>query len=98
MGNITTDKYGNAHQHKVTLTNLEPGTKYYYRVTYNTDVKTGDFYAGVSNNQPSFSFYAYGDTRTYPGNHNLVAGQIMTYVNNNPQSQTFVSSALMSIH
>jgi hypothetical protein len=89
-GSQNTTEYGNDHQHKVTLSSLQPATKYYYRVSYNGSVKEGDFYTGVDNSQITFSFYAYGDTRSYPAQHNLVAAQIMNSINNDPASQTFI--------
>ncbi len=92
LGNISVNEYGTDHQYKTELTDLFSGTKYYYRVTCNGSSKTGSFFTGISNDTTSFSFYVYGDTRSNPQNHDLVAERIMASVNNTPNSQTFVIS------
>ena len=43
-GSQVTTEYGADHQHKITLTGLTPGTKYFYKVTIdNSELKKGDF-------------------------------------------------------
>jgi hypothetical protein len=93
IGSETTVEYNEDHQHKIMLENLEPGTKYYYRVSYETtSVKTGNFYAGAPDNQTNLSFYVYGDTRSNPSAHNSVAEQVVQEVELSPESQTFIIS------
>ena len=89
-GSQNTSEYGNDHQHKITLTGLQPSTKYYYKVTYNGAFVEGSFYTGASDGQTSVSFYAYGDTRSQPNQHDNVAAQILNSINNFPASQTFI--------
>ena len=89
-GTLTTTEYGSDHQHKATLDNLQPGTHYYYQVTYDNTAKTGHFFAGIPATQTAFSFYAYGDTRSQPSEHDAVAEQILNSIANDPDSQTFI--------
>ncbi len=89
-GDITTTEYGDDHQHKAELTDLDENTKYYYKVTGSGEEYTGSFITGKPDSEYNFSFYAYGDTRTYPDKHDLVAEQIMSEISNNPESQTFI--------
>lgn len=90
-GNQLTTEYGTDHQHKFTITGLVPGTKYFYKVTVNDAAsKTGDFIAGPADNETRLSFYTYGDTRTYPENHDAVAKKILDEIALNPQSQSIV--------
>jgi hypothetical protein len=90
IGSQNTTEYGNDHQHKINLTGLQPGTKYYYRVSYNGSLKEGSFYTGADDNQTQVSFYAYGDTRSQPAQHDLVAAGILNAISNDPASQTFI--------
>lgn len=89
-GTITTTEYGTAHQHKAILTGLTPGTKYFYKVTINGEVKTGTFYSGADTNATKVSFYAYGDTRTNPADHNAVASKILDEIALKPASQSLI--------
>jgi len=92
-GTLTSSEYGSDHQHKVELTNLQVSTKYYYSVNYNNSVKTGSFRSGAADNETQVSFYAYGDTRSYPSDHDDVAQCLRTKLNNFPESQTFILSS-----
>lgn len=64
------------HRHQQLLDNLTPGTKYYYRVTIGINSYTGGFHAAPDADASALKFLAYGDTRTYPADHNTVAGKI----------------------
>ena len=64
-GNTLSSEYGAAYQHKYLLTNLTPGTKYYYRVTVGGTPYTGSFYAAPAGGAAALKFLAYGDTRSY---------------------------------
>ena len=93
MGTVNSTEYGTDHQHQYTLTDLEPETKYYYRVSYDTlSVKTGSFYTGATDNEANISFYAYGDTRSNPAAHNSVAQQVVNEIEQEPETQTFIIS------
>jgi hypothetical protein len=90
-GTQLTTEYGTSNQHKITLTGLTPGTKYFYKVTANnTDSKTGDFIAGAADDETVVSFYAYGDTRTYPAPHDGVAKKILDEIALDPKSQSMM--------
>lgn len=90
-GSQVTTEYGADHQHKITLTGLTPGTKYFYKVTIdNSELKKGDFITGVADNEAVVSFYTYGDTRTYPVNHDAVARKILDEIASDPQSQSLM--------
>lgn len=90
-GTQLTTEYGTDHQHKFTITGLTPGTKYFYKVTVNdTESTTGDFISGASDADTKVSFYAYGDTRTYPDKHDLVAKKILDEIALHPKSQTLL--------
>lgn len=90
-GTQATTEYGTAHLHKIILTGLIPGTTYFYKVTINnTESKIGNFISGASDTETAVSFYAYGDTRTYPADHDAVAKKIMDEVSLHPKSQTFI--------
>ena len=92
-GTITSQEYGSDHQHKVELTNLQPNTKYYYSVEYNNSVKTGSFISGAADDATVTTFYAYGDTRSYPSDHDDVAQCIKNKLTTYPESQTFILSS-----
>jgi len=81
LGNVQTSQYGNDHQHTYTIPNLTPGTKYYYRVTVNSETFAGSFYSAPNDNATSLKFFAYGDTRSHPEDHDPVAEEMIeTYV------------------
>jgi len=89
-----TPEYG---KHKHTITGLSPGTKYYYRVSSNaTDQDyqhTGSFVAAPSAQAEHVKFLVYGDTRSYPDDHDTVAaGMISTYTVD-PSFQTMLLAA-----
>ncbi len=91
---LTSYEYGSDHLHKVLLTNLNSATKYYYKVrTTSNKYRAGSFYTGLSNNATNLTFYAYGDTRTYPLLHDSVAKQILTEISLDSISQTFIVSS-----
>lgn len=82
----------NSHQHILNLDSLEVGILYAYQITCNEDIKSGNFRAKPDNSLKNFSFFAYGDTRTYPENHNLVANQMLKLIKANKTNQTFIVS------
>ncbi len=84
--NNTTD-----HQHFVTLSNLTPDQKYYYRVSINNaNIKTGSFQSFPPDNAQEITFFAYGDNRTYPSDHDAVAQAVMNDISQNNLKQTFI--------
>ena len=89
-GTMTTVEYGDDHQHKVLLTDLQSATQYYYKVTSGEYVKRGSFRTGAEDDESSITFYAYGDTRTKPQKHDKVAERVLESISNDPESQTFI--------
>jgi len=90
LGEIETTEYGNDHQHSYTFKKLTPGTKYFYRVTAGSEVYQGSFRAAPESDATAIKFMVYGDTRTYPENHNKVAGGMVSAFSEDEQFQSFI--------
>jgi hypothetical protein len=88
-GNTVTTEYGTDHQHKHTITDLTPGSKYYYRVTVDLNQYTGSFRAAPPEDANSIKFLGYGDTRTNIFDHNMVDKAIIEAFEADPNYQTF---------
>ena len=92
IGDSSVSEYGDDHQYKVIIKNLLPAVHYVYRVVADGDTAGGNFYTGKENADNHITFYAYGDTRTYPEDHDAVAAQILKNVEATPGGQTFIIS------
>jgi len=80
VGSAQTSEYGSDHQHSYIITTLTPSTKYYYRVSVGTDKFVGSFRAAPPSDTSSTKLIVYGDSRTYPADHDQVAnGIVSTY-------------------
>jgi hypothetical protein len=90
LGSSQTYEYGTDHQHIYTITNLDPSTKYFYRVIVNQEVHTGTFRSAPDVNATSLSFFAYGDTRSNPGIHDQVTAAMINEYNSDPDLQSVV--------
>ncbi|MCP5107777.1 MAG: metallophosphoesterase family protein [bacterium] len=90
-GNVQTTEYGSDHQHKYVIPNLTPGTKYYYRVNVSGSYYTGTFWAAPATSAVDVKFLAYGDTRSYPADHDSVCAQMIDTYTNDPGYQTFTA-------
>ena len=86
----TTTGYGQDHQHQYRFTGLEPSTKYYYQVTAASDTHRGSFRSAPENTVRDLQFLVYGDTRSYPHNHNRVANAVLQTLDAHPNYQTFI--------
>lgn len=75
------------HQHKYTITGLTPATKYYYQVA---GVGSGSFRTAPRSDATQAKFLAYGDTRSYPANHDSVCAQMVNTFTSDGDFQTFV--------
>ncbi len=64
--------------HHVELIDLQGNTRYYYRVISDMDTAVGDFLTAPSATD-SFSFIAYGDSRTAYWIHQMVVSQFMEF-------------------
>ena len=90
LGSAETAEFGNDHQHTHLLTDLTPGVKYFYRVEFDGTTYTGNFNTAPPPDAQRVKFIAYGDTRTDPAAHNLVAGQILQAIEADPELQSLV--------
>lgn len=77
-GSAQTSEYGSDHQHVYTITNLTPCARYYYRVVADTNTFRGSFRAAPPADAGRTKFIVYGDSRSYPEDHDWVAGSIVS--------------------
>ena len=78
------------HLFSYTITGLTANKNVGYKVTVNSVNYEGSFRTAPDPSATSLSFYAYGDTRTYPNTMNSVLGALLEDMNTNPGSrQTF---------
>ncbi len=89
-GYLQTAEYGTDHQHTATLSNLLNSTKYYYRVIADIDTATGHFRTGPTDSVTDVTILLYGDTRTYPVDHDSVAAQIIQTYTNDTTAQSIL--------
>jgi len=67
----------NDNIYELSIGNLNPGTIYYYRIKVDSFYHTGKFKTAPEYSQTSLTFYAYGDTRSSPENHNRVLSKML---------------------
>jgi hypothetical protein len=90
-GSTQTTEYGSDHQHKYTIPDLSPGTKYFYRVTAGSAGQhTGSFRTAPSTGAMDVRMLAYGDTRTNPGDHDSVCEAAIDEYTSDPSCQTLM--------
>jgi hypothetical protein len=89
-GAATTSEYGADHQQAHTITGLRPGAKYYYRVVVGAAASAGSFYTAPEAAATTVNFFAYGDTRTAPAIHEVIAGDVISTYTADPAFQTFI--------
>ena len=90
-GTVNVSEYGTDHQHKYTITNLLPSTKYYYKIIIGGFVYVGSFLSAPSENSTKLKFLTYGDMRTNYSVHNEVAGQMISTYANDPDYQALIT-------
>jgi hypothetical protein len=88
-GSVQSTEYGSDHQHKYVITNLIPATKYYYRVNVSGTYYTGTFFSAPAATAQNVKFLVYGDTRTYPADHDSVCARMINTYTADPAYQTF---------
>jgi hypothetical protein len=91
-GSAQTVEYGLDHQHAHTISDLMPGALCYYRVTAGGADYPGSFRAAPPEDATAVKFIAYGDTRSYPADHDRVAARIMARATADPELRTMVLS------
>jgi len=91
FGQIETSEFGSDHQHKYIFTKLEQNKKYHYQVAINDESYKGSFYSAPDQNTKDINFLVFGDTRSFPKDHDKVAkAMIEAYtVNKNYQTLLF---------
>ncbi|MEN8210182.1 MAG: PKD domain-containing protein [Thermodesulfobacteriota bacterium] len=100
----TTPDYGNSsgqlaesgsgtdeHQFTYVIPDLTPGTRYYYSVTVDSQQVEGSFTTAPEDNASDVTIYAYGDTRTYPADQNLVTGALLADIDVDPDTRQTIS-------
>jgi len=78
------------HIHRYTIGGLDPGEIYYYNVEAAGTDYPGRFRAAPPDEATDVNFFVYGDTRTYPADHNLVARAINSEYTADQRLQTVV--------
>jgi len=77
-GSLTESGSGsNEHQFSYTITGLDIATRYYYRVTVDTQQYNGSFMSAPSDAAKKITIYGYGDTRSHPDDHDSVVNRVM---------------------
>jgi len=91
-GSEQTLEFGGAHQHSHTLTKLTPSVKYYYEVIADTSFFNGSFRAAPPSDTSSTKFIVYGDSRSYPADHDHVAEGIISAYTADSSYQSLIVS------
>jgi hypothetical protein len=92
LGTATTSEYSANHMHRFTITNLTPGTKYFYRVIVGNGESAGTFVSAPRAEAQDLKFFAFGDTRDGTETHDSIDGQIIAAYKDDPAFQTFILS------
>jgi len=91
-GTAGTAESGNGddeHQHMYTIAELAPSTQYFYQVSCAPDyVGSGSFYTAPPDDIDSVKFLVYGDTRSYPADHDAVSDQMINTYFSDPAYQS----------
>ena len=72
--------------------NLPKGSRSIYEIQVGLETVNGGFYTRPDDTLSKFSFFAYGDTRSKPVDHNKVCGQIMNQISKNYRLHSFILS------
>ncbi|MFW6104278.1 MAG: metallophosphoesterase [Candidatus Bipolaricaulota bacterium] len=72
--------------HHVSLSDLRPGTKYVYRIGQSPGQFGLNYFKTPKSEPEEFTFFVYGDTRTCPERHRLVASEMAL----NPSNPAFI--------
>ncbi len=79
------------HLFAYTITGLEPGKLYNYRVVVDSAGESGAFRTGPPASAQAVTFYAYGDTRSAPQRHDKVCAAILADMRKDPaRRQTLI--------
>jgi hypothetical protein len=92
LGNEQTSEFGSDHQHAYTITNMTPSSKYYYRITADTNTFTRSFRAAPPSYATHTNLIVYGDSRSYPADHDQVADAIVSTCSADSSFQSVIVS------
>jgi len=90
MGQVQTTEYGDDHQHAYTISGLDAGTLYYYRVLMDGHPYAGSFRTPADVASNHLKLMAYGDTRSYPDVHDRVVEAMLRQMKLDPEYRSFV--------
>jgi hypothetical protein len=93
LGSAVTSEYGIDHQHSFTIVHLTPSTLYQYRVIAREDTFAGSFRTAPRGDATQIGFFACGDTRSYPADHDQVAAGMLSAYAAEPDLQSIVVSS-----
>ena len=92
LGTAITAEYGTNHMHRFSISNLTPGTKYYYRVIIGNGESAGTIMTAPNAEAKDLKFFAFGDTRDGTEIHDSIDSQIIAAFTDDPDYQTFILS------
>lgn len=87
MGNVNTVESGgglHGHVHSHMITGLQAGTRYYYRVSSGSIVRTGSFFTAPADSVSHIRFLAFGDTRSATITHDQVCAGVIANFTDDP--------------
>jgi len=83
-------EYRDNNQYKYIFSELTPSTFYYYRVSIEDEIFKGSFTSAPFSDEDKVNFFIYGDTRSYPSEHNEICRAIRSVYEKNENYQTFI--------
>jgi hypothetical protein len=90
LGSLETQEYGDDHQHSHTIGGLTPSTMYHYRVVAREDSFAASFRTAPPAHATDVSFLVYGDTRSYPADHDDVAAAMISAYTADPNLHSVI--------
>lgn len=91
-GMIVMPEFGPDHQHRVILSGLDPGTRYFYKVSNRQNEYHASFVTAPPEGQEALTFFAYGDSRSGIAIHDRIASMVNDCWMDQESSQTFILS------
>jgi hypothetical protein len=88
LGSWISNEYGDDHQHSFIITGLNPGTKYYYKVTTSSQVHTASFKTAPYDYTTNLKFFVYGDPRSNYLKHDQISEMMIEDYEADPEFQT----------
>lgn len=82
------DPASNSEQHEYTISNLTPGKKYFYQISFSGRTLKGSFYTAPEKTATRTKLFVFGDTRKYTQIHDSIAGSMIAAYTADPEYQT----------